>query len=156
MIKRPLKFAATVIVLATMVAGLAFVRTYELDSATRALKDENGPDGAAAIGNLAPLAELGDGTAQYLLGSIYAGGLGVRENDRDAIYWFRRAAFFAEAGADPAAPAELAVAKAYAEGTDGVKADPVESAKWLRLAAAGGSKEAMAILRRGGAAAFQP
>jgi TPR repeat protein len=81
---------------------------------------------------------------------MYAGGLGVQEDDRKAIYWFGRAALLAEAGADPAAPAELAEAKAYAEGSDGVKIDPVESAKWLRLAAAGGSKEAASILRSGG------
>jgi TPR repeat protein len=150
--KRLVKIAATVVVLLTLVAGLAFVRTYLLDSATRAIKNENGPDGAAAIRSLTPLAELGDGKAQFLLGDIYAGGFGVREDDRKAIYWFRRAALSAEAGADPAAPAELAKAKDFAEGTNVEKADLVESAKWLRLAAAGGSKEAAAILRHGGVA----
>jgi len=74
---------------------------------------------------------------------------GVLRNDKEAIYWFERAGFYKEKGVDPGAPAELGVAESYAKGTDGVKADPVESAKWLRLAAAGGSKEAVAILRRG-------
>jgi TPR repeat protein len=148
--KRLLKIAAAVVVLITIVLGLAFVRNYEMDLATCALKDNDGPDGITAARILTPLAELGDGTAQYILGNIYADGLGVQKDDREAIYWFKRAALFAEAGADPAAPAELAEAKAYAEGGGGVKVDPVESAKWLRLAAAGGSKEAADILRHGG------
>jgi TPR repeat protein len=150
--KRLFKIAATAVVLITIAVGLAFVRTHELDCAASALKAENGPDGATSIRILTPLAELGDGTAQFLLGDIYAGGLGVQEYDQVAIYWFRRAALFAEAGADPTAPAELAKAKDFAEETNVEKADPVESAKWLRLAAVGGSKEAAAILRRGAAA----
>lgn len=125
------------------------MRTYEMDLGGLALKEGNGQE---ALHRLGPLARLGDGKAQYLLGCMYAlgwGAPGVPKSDKDAIYWFERAAFQAENGADPAAPAELETARSYAEGTDGVKVDPIESAKWLRLAADGGSKEAAAVLRRG-------
>jgi hypothetical protein len=144
--KRRILAACAAAIVAVIVAfGLFVLRNYELDAAVSALKVE---DGETAVSKLKPLAELGDGTAQFHLGFIYALGWGgIRKNDADAVYWLRRAAFMAEPGVDPAAPAELSVAKDYAEGGDGVKADQVESAKWLRLAAAGGSKEAAAILR---------
>jgi TPR repeat protein len=143
--RRILVACAAAIVASIMVLGLFVLRNFELDAAVSALKVE---DGETFVRKIKPLAELGDGTAQFLLGFIYALGCpGVQKNDGDAVYWLRRAAFMAEPGVDPAAPAELGVAKDYAEGGDGVKADPVEGAKWLRLAAAGGSKEAAAILR---------
>ena len=147
--KRLLKFVATVVVLITLSVGLAFVQGYEMNLGVVALKLGNGEE---ALSRLGPLARLGDGTAQFQLGCMYAlgwGEPGVPRNDKEAIYWFERAGFYKEKGVDPAAPAELGVAESYAKGTDGVKADPVESAKWLRLAAAGGSKEAVAMLRRG-------
>ncbi|MET3521488.1 MULTISPECIES: hypothetical protein [Mesorhizobium] len=113
-----------------------------------ALKQE---DGATALEHLKPLAQLGDKTAQTLVGSIYAYGWGgIPKSDADAVYWFDRIGSWGplaiEDGADPAAPYELAVAKAYANGTDGVKADPAESLKWLKLAAGAGSKEAASML----------
>jgi hypothetical protein len=129
-------------------SGLILLRNDQIHRAVRALKDENG---AAALAQLKPLARLGDKTAQTLVGSIYAYGCGgIPKSDLDAIYWFHRIGSFGplvvEAGVDPAAPYELAVAKTYASGTEGVKADSAESLKWLKLAAKGGSKEAADML----------
>ncbi|MDX8454708.1 hypothetical protein RFM98_18250 [Mesorhizobium sp. VK9D] len=129
--------------------GILLLRNSEMDRGVQALKRENG---AAALASLKLLAQLGDGTAQMLVGSIYAYGWGeVRKSDADAIYWFRRLGshgpLAAEEGADPAAPYQLMVAKAYAAGTDGVRADTSESLKWLKLAAEAGSKEAAAALQ---------
>ena len=129
--------------------GLLLLRNYQMDAGGRAIKEGNG---VVALEKLKPLAYFGDKTAQLLMGEIYALGLGgVTKNDTEAIYWFRRCgpivASADEKDADPAASHELSVAKAYASGNQGVKADPVESAKWLRLAAEGGSKEAAMIAK---------
>jgi TPR repeat protein len=134
--------------LTIIVVGVAlFVASnYLLDEGSKALKSDDYSD---AHDKLRLSAWLGNSAAQYLLGEMYAYGLGVTESDQDAIYWFRRAALHAEAGNDPASAAELAVSKAYAEGVE-VKMDKKESVKWLRLAAAGGSEEADATLERMG------
>ncbi len=121
------------------------IRNYQMDSGVRALKEGND---IAAMKTFKLLAEFGDQKAQYLLGSMYAYGWGAPKSDSDAIYWFARSAMWAEDGVDPAAPAELGVAKSYAEGTNGVKVDSAESLKWLRFAAAGGSKDAAAMLAK--------
>lgn len=114
------------------------------------LKVENN---AIALDKLKPLAWLGDKTAQELVGYLYASGMaGVTKNDTEAIYWFRRCASFSllsvPKDVDPAAQYELNVAKFYASGKEGFKVDPVESAKWLKLAAEGGSKEAAEMLAK--------
>jgi TPR repeat protein len=121
------------------------VRNYEFDSAARALKVG---DYSVAVPKLKALASLGDSRAQYVLGSMYATGVGVEKNDEEAIRLFRKAAVGTHGEADPAASAELAVAKNYADGTEGVKPDPAESRKWLKRAAEGGSQEAVAELQK--------
>lgn len=128
--------------------GLLLLRNYQMSEGVRALKNENG---VSALKRLKPLAQLGDKTAQMLIGSIYAYGWGgVSKNDDNAIYWFRRCGPFGnqvvEKGGDPAAPHALSVAKAYANGENGLKADHAESVKWLKFAAKGGSKEASKML----------
>ncbi len=133
----------TVLVIIAISLGLLLLRNYELDKGVRAYKEGND---AAATNTFRLLAKLGDQKAQYFMGLMYAFGQGVPKSDSDAIYWFKRAGMFAEKGVDPAAPAELGVAKSYAEGTDGVRVDNAESIKWLQLAAAGGSKEAAILL----------
>ncbi|PBB96070.1 SEL1-like repeat protein [Mesorhizobium sp. WSM3862] len=143
-----LGFLMGLVVVAAIGAGLLLLRNSQMNSGVQALKRE---DGTAALASLKPLAQLGDGTAQMLVGSIYAYGWGgVHKSDADATYWFRRLGSWGplvvEEGADPAAPYQLMVAKAYGAGTDGVRADASESLKWLKLAAEGGSKEAAAAL----------
>ena len=44
-----------------------------------------------------PLAEQGDSYAQFNLGLMYDYGLGVIEDDTQAVYWFRKAAEQGEA-----------------------------------------------------------
>ncbi|MDR3764528.1 MAG: tetratricopeptide repeat protein [Acidobacteriota bacterium] len=127
---------------AVLFAALVVVRNYRFEAGARALKTG---DYATTLRELKPLARLGDRPSQYILGEMYAFGFGVRKDDSEAVYWFKRAAILAQKGVDPAAPAEFSVSKAYAEGT-GVKVDVTESLKWLQLAAAGGSKEAVAKL----------
>lgn len=136
------------VVVVAIGVGLLLLRNNEMDRGVQALKRE---DGTAALANLKPLAQLGDRSAQMLVGSIYAYGWGgIPKSDADAIYWFHRLGsrgpLVAEEGADPAAPYQLMVAKAYASGADGVRTDPAESLKWLKLAAEAGSKEASGAL----------
>jgi uncharacterized protein len=75
-----------------------------------------------------PLAEKGNPAAQYQLGTLYAEGKGVVQDDAAAATWFQRAA---EQG-DAAAQYNLAVS--YGEGL-GVKQDDAMAAKWFRRAA---------------------
>jgi TPR repeat protein len=148
MTKLVARLLVVVVALMTIGVGLFILRNDQMDRGVHALKKENG---VAALARLKPLAQLGDKTAQFLVGSIYAyGSGGIPKSDEDAIYWFRRLGSFGpvvvEKGVDPAAPYALTVAKAYARGTGGVEADPAESLKWLKLAAEGGSKEAVDML----------
>ncbi|BBF13007.1 hypothetical protein NTHiID20_04930 [Haemophilus influenzae] len=41
---------------------------------------------------LLPLAEQGNAQAQLMLGSMYANGLGVKQDDVEAVKWYRKAA----------------------------------------------------------------
>ena len=49
-------------------------------------------DYATAIRELRPLAEQGDGDAQFNLGIMYDVGLGVRHDYAEALQWYRKAA----------------------------------------------------------------
>lgn len=142
---RLFRFVLALVILSALGIGTLVVRNSQLDAGVVALKEG---DGVAALEKFTPLARLGDAQAQFLIGSMYAYGWGVAKSDSNALYWFRRAGRYASGESDPAAPAALGVAKSYAEGTDGVQIDRDESAKWLRIAAAGGSKEAAALLAK--------
>ena len=75
-----------------------------------------------------PLAEKGDPTAQYYLGTLYGEGKGVTQNDATAFLWFKRAADQGNAAA------QYNVGASYAAGT-GVDKSDAEAAKWFRRAA---------------------
>lgn len=75
-----------------------------------------------------PLAEKGDATAQYRLGTMYAEGKGVAPDDKEAFKWFQRA------GEKGNAAAQYNVGASYAGGI-GVGKDDAEAAKWFRRAA---------------------
>ena len=75
-----------------------------------------------------PLAEKGDATAQYYLGTLFAEGKGVAQNDATAFMWFQRAANQGHAAA------QYNVGASYAQGT-GVDKSVVDAAKWFRRAA---------------------
>jgi len=85
-------------------------------------------DYARAAELWAPLAEKGDATAQYYLGTLYAEGHGVAKNDATAFTWFQRAANQGNAAA------QYNVGASYAEGT-GVAQSYPDAAKWFRRAA---------------------
>ena len=75
-----------------------------------------------------PLAEKGDATAQYYLGTLFAEGKGVTQNDATAFMWFQRAANQGNAAA------QYNVGASFAEGTGIAKSD-TDAAKWFRRAA---------------------
>ena len=80
-----------------------------------------------------PLAELrrqaeqGDGEAQGRLGAMYSQGLGVPEDDTEAVRWLRLAADQGRADA------QFLLGTMYTNGS-GVAQD-TEAVRWLRLAA---------------------
>ena len=86
-----------------------------------------------------PLAEQGNATTQFNVGLMYAEGQGVKQDDVEAIKWFRKAA---EQGL---AQAQYSLGLMYAEGR-GVKQDDVEAVKWYRKAAEQGHARAQLLL----------
>ncbi|WP_314342962.1 tetratricopeptide repeat protein [Haemophilus parahaemolyticus] len=79
-----------------------------------------------------PLAEQGDAKAQFNLGNMYLNGRGVKQDDFEAVKWYRKAA---EQG-DAEAQANLG--SAYTAGR-GVRQDDTEAVKWVTKAAENGS-----------------
>lgn len=75
-----------------------------------------------------PLAEKGDAEAQYSLGTLYAEGKGVEQNDATAFLWFQRAAN------QGVAAAQYNVGASYATGA-GIGKSDVDAARWFRRAA---------------------
>ncbi len=74
-----------------------------------------------------PLAEQGNAEAQYKLGVAYDNGEGVRQNDKEAVLWYRRAA---DQGF---AKAQNSLGLAYFKGR-GVPQNYAEAVKWYRKA----------------------
>lgn len=74
------------------------------------------------------LADQGDVRAKYLLGDMYAKGIGVPQDKAKALYWFRSAA---DQEYDSA---QFMLGDMYAAG-DGVPQDKAEAACWYRKAA---------------------
>ena len=86
-----------------------------------------------------PLAEQGEANVQLNLGVMYANGQGVKQDDVEAVKWYRKAA---EQGY---AKAQFNLGNMYANG-QGVKQDDVEAVKWYRKAAEQGNANAQMIL----------
>ena len=82
-----------------------------------------------------PLAREGQASAQYNMGVIYAGGIGVSRDYRRAIQWYRQAA---EQGY---ARAQYNLGVLYRDGS-GVARDPARARRWFERAAAGGEAAA--------------
>jgi TPR repeat protein len=93
----------------------------------------------AQIAEWRTAAELGDAAFQYHLGWCYASGLGVPQNDAEAIKWCRKAA------EQELAEAQLRLGICYSNGR-GVKKDAVEAVKWYRKAAEQGDANAQSRL----------
>jgi TPR repeat protein len=85
-------------------------------------------DYRAAAPMIRPLGERGDAEAQYFFGTMYKDGLGLPEDDAQAVEWFRRAA--EQGGAD----SQLTLGAMYSKG-EGVPADFVQAYAWASLSA---------------------
>ena len=116
-----------------------------------------------AIPKLHAAAELGHKKAQYRLGRCYDKGHGIKEDDKQAVHWYRKSAdqgfakaqyelgkcykngegigknrtmavkYFQLAAAQDNAEAQLALGKCYMKGK-GTAADPVKAKYWFNKA----------------------
>ena len=96
-------------------------------------------DFKAILAIIHPLAEQGDALAQALVGDMYKEGLGVKQDDVEAVKWYRKAAEQGDADT------QFNLGNMYAKGR-GVKQDDFEAMKWYRQAAEQGEANAQAIL----------
>src|SRR5271166_678793 len=96
-------------------------------------------DYASALRLLQPLADQGDASAQFNLGTMYANGEGVPQDFAEAAKWFRRAADQGHADG------QFNLGAMYAEGL-GLAQDYSEAARWYRKAADQGDAKAQANL----------
>ena len=96
-------------------------------------------DFATAYIEWLPLAEKGDAQSQVLIGEILALGLGTKQDDEEAVRWFRRAA-------EQNYPrGQYSLGSMYYRG-QGVPQDFEAAARWYRPAAQKGQQEAMVSL----------
>lgn len=99
---------------------------------------------AAAAREIKALAEGGDATAQFYLGTLHSDGLAVKRDYRRAAEWYAAAA---AKGHDEA---KFALGFLYfngvGEGVGAVPADPVLAAPWLKAAAERGNVAAQSML----------
>lgn len=70
------------------------------------------------------LADAGDPQAQFNLGLMYHGGLGLAQNEAEAVRWYRKAA---EGGYSPA---RVYLVVGYEEGWFGLPQDPQQAYYW--------------------------
>ncbi len=96
-------------------------------------------DSATALTEWLRLAEQGDAAAQNMLGMMYSEGVGVAENDAEALRWYRLAAEQNHANA------QLALGGMYDAG-EGVPENDTEAVRWYRLAAEQGLANAQVML----------
>ncbi len=92
-------------------------------------------DYQTALREWAPLAEQGDARAQSLMGLLYANGLGVPQDEAQAVQWTRKAA---DQGLDEA---QNNLGVMYEKGL-GVPRDDAEAVQWYRKAAEQGHAKA--------------
>ena len=100
-------------------------------------------DYATALREWRPLAEQGDASAQFYLGTLYAFGRGVPQDYAAARQWYGRAA------AQGLADAQTSIGMLYEEGL-GVPQDNVRAYMWYSLAAehSTGASQKLAADRR--------
>ena len=99
---------------------------------------QNG-DYATALKKWKPIAEAGNAVAQFNLGLIYEKGLGVLQDDKEAVRWYRLAAVQGDADA------QTNLGVRYQKGL-GVPQDDKEAVRWYRLAAEQGDADAQYYL----------
>ena len=84
---------------------------------------------------LLPLAEQGNAQAQLMLGNMYANGLGVKQDDVEAVKWYRKAA---EQGV---ANAQAMLGFLYFLGKRGVQVNKSLAKEWFGKACDNGYQE---------------
>ena len=112
-------------ILATLLSLLIPMKSWGGDLGKGVNAYSNG-DYATALKEWTPLAEQGNADAQYLLGLLYQGGIGVPQDDKTASKWFTLSA---EQGN---AHAQTEIGKMYNNGT-GVPQDYKTALKWFIL-----------------------
>ncbi|MYG18133.1 MAG: sel1 repeat family protein, partial [Gemmatimonadales bacterium] len=127
--------AATVSAVALLLTTLA-VGSARAQQENTPVVDGLHPDSLAA---LIATAEEGDAAAQVSLGDRYRYGLGVAEDDAEAVRWYREAA---EQGDDAA---QFNLGEMYYIG-EGVPQDYAEAVRWYRAAAEQGHEVAQSNL----------
>jgi len=85
--------------------------------------------------SLKALAGKGDARAQFVLGVMYRQGIGVLQDDKEAVNWYRKAADQGHT------TAQNNLGMMFDKG-DGVLEDDVTAYAWYNIAAAKGSKAA--------------
>jgi uncharacterized protein len=113
-------------------AALAMTVTLTISAAAGPLEDGvaayRDKDYVKAAEAWTPLAGKGDASAQYYLGTLFAEGKGVAQNDATAFMWFERSAKQGNA------EAQYNLGASYAAGTGVAKSYP-DAAKWFQRAA---------------------
>ena len=127
-----MKMTVSRIVATALLLTAVSAATADLTAAVSAI--ERG-DYATALHELRLLAEQGDAKAQFNLGVMYAKGGGVPQNDRQAVFWWRKAA---EQGL---VEAQYNLGLMYANGK-GVPQNDRQAVFWWRKAAEQGYAEA--------------
>ena len=92
-------------------------------------------DYATALAEWKPLAKLGNAMTQHNLAYLYDNGLGVIEDDREAVRWYRLAAEQAYI------KSQYNLGHMYTSG-EGVIQDNVYAHMWFNIAASNGYKDA--------------
>jgi uncharacterized protein len=133
-----MRFLAVIIflvfALAQPVAAQGFTPDFDVGYAAWRQKDY-----ATALKHWRPLAEQGDGGAQFRLGWMYINGLGVAKDPKEADRLYRKAAEQGLAGA------QHILGLMYARGW-GVTKDHEEAVRWYRKLAGQGLSSAQAYL----------
>lgn len=104
----------------------------ELEAAAAAFKKH---DYASALAQLRVLAEQGDPKAQLMLAEMYFDGLGVSQDNNEAVRWTRKAA---EQGFDSA---QHYLGRMYSEGI-ALPRDSIQGYAWFNIAARSGNSTA--------------
>lgn len=121
-------------------AAFAVVPTKLLADYESALSAFSRGDTASGVQEMRRLARHGDRRAQFILGKVYLGGVGVTEDHNKAVSWFRKSA-------NQGYPvAQTILGNLYYSGSSILPRDYTEAVKWYRLAAGKGFAEAQYML----------
>ncbi len=120
---------------ALLILALAFITAPAFAGWDEGVVAYDKGDYVTAFPELQPFAEQGNAVAQFALGWMYDNGLGVPEDDKQAVKWYTLSAEQGDAGAQ----FNLGVLH---ENGDGVPQDYKTAVKWYRLSAEQGDDAA--------------